>query len=295
VSVYKAVQDRPHRVVALKVIKPGLTTSELLRRFEREADALARLQHPGIAQIYEVGTVESGVGPMPYFAMEYIDGSPLRSYADSHRLDAHQRLELIARVCDAVEPRPSARHHPSRLEAGPHPARRIGTAEDTGLRRGAHHRPRRSRHQTDRHRTGHRDPGLMSPEQVLADPFELDTRSDVYALGLILYELLTARLPYRVSGTLIDAARAIQEQEPARLSSIDRRYRGDVETIAAKALEKNKERRYSSAAALGAGHPSLSQARADRGPPGDDHLSAAEVRTAPQGAGRVGRPSCSRS
>ena len=92
----------------------------------------------------------------------------------------------------------------------------------------------------------------MSPEQVLADPLELDTRSDVYALGVILYELLAARLPYRLSSKIVEAARTIREEDPAPLSSISRVYRGDVETIVAKALEKDKARRYPSAAALAA-------------------------------------------
>jgi eukaryotic-like serine/threonine-protein kinase len=91
-SVYKVEQDRPHRIVALKVIKPGLATPELLRRFERESEALARLHHPGIAQIYEVGTADAGYGPQPYFAMEFINGAPLRDYARSHRLNTRQWL-----------------------------------------------------------------------------------------------------------------------------------------------------------------------------------------------------------
>src|SRR5688572_24829509 len=92
----------------------------------------------------------------------------------------------------------------------------------------------------------------MSPEQVLADPLELDTRSDVYALGVILYELLAGRLPYDISRKIHEALQAIREEDPSRLSSIDRSYRGDIETIAAKALEKDKNRRYNSAAELAA-------------------------------------------
>ncbi len=89
--------------MALKVIKPGLAGPELLRRFERESEVLARLHHPGIAQIYEAGTADAGFGPQPYFAMEFIDGASLRAYAERHRLGTRQRLELMAKVCDAVE------------------------------------------------------------------------------------------------------------------------------------------------------------------------------------------------
>src|SRR5580765_4728633 len=102
-SVYEAEQDHPQRVVALKVIKPGLTTRELLRRFERESQALGRLQHPGIAQIYDAGTADSGFGPQPYFAMELIHGETLKEYAASHELDTRRRLELVALICDAVQ------------------------------------------------------------------------------------------------------------------------------------------------------------------------------------------------
>ena len=92
----------------------------------------------------------------------------------------------------------------------------------------------------------------MSPEQVLADPLEIDTRSDVYSLGVILYELLAGRLPYTISKKLHEAIQAIREEDPARLSSIEPELRGDIETIVAKALEKDKTRRYASAAELAA-------------------------------------------
>jgi serine/threonine protein kinase len=91
------------RTVALKVIKPGLASPELLRRFEQESQALARLQHPGIAQIYEAGTADTVSGPQPYFAMEFIHGESLLEYATAHRLNTRQRLALMAKVCDAVQ------------------------------------------------------------------------------------------------------------------------------------------------------------------------------------------------
>ena len=249
-AVYKAEQDRPRRIVALKVIKPGLTTAEMRKRFERESDALARLQHPGIAQIYEVGTAESPVGPLPYFAMELIDGTTLHEYAASHRLGTRERLQLMARICDAIE----HAHQRGIIHRDLKPANILldesGQPKilDFGVARVT---------DSDAHVTRQTDIGqlvgtlaYMSPEQVLADPLALDTRSDVYALGVILYELLASRLPYALSTKLIEAARTIQDQDPARLSSVSREYRGDIETIVAKALEKDKARRYPSAAAL---------------------------------------------
>jgi serine/threonine protein kinase len=249
-SVYEAEQEQPRRTVALKVIKPGLTGPELLWRFRQESQALARLQHPGIAQIYEAGAEDSGAGLQPFFAMEFIHGRPLLQYADEHHLNTRYRLELIAKVCEAV-------HHahqrglihrdlkPGNIlvdEAGQPKILDFGVARVTD---------------SDVEATQQTDVGqllgtlaYMSPEQVLADPLALDTRSDVYALGVMLYQLLAGRLPYHISAKVHEAVRAIQEDDPAPLSSIDRRYRGDVETIVAKSLEKDKARRYASAADL---------------------------------------------
>src|SRR6187431_1765377 len=101
-AVYEAEQDQPRRTVALKVIKPGLASPELLRRFAQEAQALGRLQHPGIAQIYDAGTADAGFGSQPYFAMEFIRGAALRDYADSRHLALRDRLELMVKICEAV-------------------------------------------------------------------------------------------------------------------------------------------------------------------------------------------------
>src|SRR5262249_9808230 len=103
-TVYEAEQDNPRRTVALKVIRAGLTSDILLKRFAREADILGRLRHPGIAQVYDAGVAESG---QPYFIMELIAGAPLDQYARDRALDAGGRLELAARVCDAVQHAPS--------------------------------------------------------------------------------------------------------------------------------------------------------------------------------------------
>jgi len=237
--VYEAEQEQPRRTVALKVIKPGLATPELLRRFEQEAEALGRLQHPGIAQIYEAGTAEMGYGPQPYFAMEFIRGSSFREYAEEHHLNTRQRLEILAKVAEAV-------HHAHQrglihrdLKPGNILVDQTGQPKilDFGVARVT---------DSDAQATMQTDVGqlvgtlaYMSPEQVLADPLELDTRSDVYALGVILYELLAGRLPYAISKRLHEAIQAIREEDPARLSSVNRTYRGDIETIVAKALEKD--------------------------------------------------------
>jgi serine/threonine protein kinase len=101
--VYEAEQENPRRTVALKVIKPGFASSELRRRFEQEAAALGRLQHPGIAQVYEAGAADAGFGPQPYFAMELVHGRPLRDYAEEHHLNTRQRLELMLKISDAVD------------------------------------------------------------------------------------------------------------------------------------------------------------------------------------------------
>jgi eukaryotic-like serine/threonine-protein kinase len=249
-TVYEAEQQQPHRTVALKVIKPGLASALMLRRFENESQALARLQHPGIAQIYEAGTADAGFGPQPYFAMEFIRGESLLRYAESHHLDVRQRLELMVKVCEAV-------HHAHQrgiihrdLKPGNILVDETGQPKvlDFGLARMT---------DSDAQATRQTDMGqllgtlaYMSPEQVLADPLELDTRSDVYALGVILYELLARRLPYTLSRKLHEAVQTIREEDPAPLSSYDRGYRGDIEIIVSKALEKEPARRYSSAAAL---------------------------------------------
>ncbi len=251
-AVYEAEQDQPRRTVALKVIKPGLASPELLRRFAQESQALGRLQHPGIAQIYEAGTADAGYGPQPYFAMEFIRGETLLDYAGKHHLNTRQRLEIVAKICDAV-------HHAHQrglihrdLKPGNILVDETGQPKilDFGVARVT---------DSDAQATMQTDVGqlvgtlaYMSPEQVLADPLELDTRSDVYALGVILYELLAGRLPYNVSRKIHEALQAIREEDPAKLSSVNRVYRGDIETIVAKALEKDKARRYASAAELAA-------------------------------------------
>ncbi len=254
-TVYQAEQDKPRRVVALKVIRPGRMSAQHLRRFEHESQILGRLQHPGIAQIYEAGTADNGAGLQPFFAMEYIaDAKPITEYAATKKLGTRERMELVARSCDAVQHahQKGVIHRdlkPDNILVDPSGQPKIldfGVAKAT---------------ESDiQATTMHTDVGqlvgtlsYMSPEQVIADPLELDVRSDVYALGVVLYELLSQRMPYDVSGKPIhEAARMIREQEPTRLSVVSKVFRGDVETVVAKALEKDKTRRYQSAGELAA-------------------------------------------
>ena len=250
--VYEAEQEHPRRTVALKVIKSGLSDPKLVRRFEQELLALGRLQHPGIAQIYEAGTADNGFGPQPYFAMEFIHGKPLLEYADAHQLTTHQRLELMARVCEGVQHAHQRGIIHRDLKPGNILVDETGQPKilDFGVARTIDSDARMT-HQTD---AGQIVGTLayMSPEQVLADPMELDTRSDVYALGVVLYQMLAQRLPYKISSRLHEAVRTIQEHEPKPLSTVSSAYRGDIETIVGKALEKDKARRYSSAAEFAA-------------------------------------------
>jgi WD40 repeat protein len=251
-TVYEAEQEHPRRMVALKIIKPGRTSPELLHRFEQESQALGRLQHPGIAQIYEAGTADTGFGPQPYFAMELVHGEMPRAYVQKRNLKVRDQLELVAKVADAV-------HHahlrglihrdlkPTNIlvdETGQPKVLDFGVARVTDREADS---------------TLHTDIGqlvgtlaYMSPEQVSGDPLEIDIRTDVYALGVILYELLAGHLPYNTRGNLPEVIRAIREEDAAPLTTIHRMFKGDIETIAIKALEKDKTRRYASAAELAA-------------------------------------------
>jgi tetratricopeptide (TPR) repeat protein len=250
--VFEAEQEQPRRTVALKVIRTGLLTAEVLQRFDLESQALARLHHPGIAQVYEAGAADYGWGSQPYFAMEFIEGLPLDRYAALHKSDTRQRLALMIQVCEAVEHAHQRGVIHRDLKPGNILVDENGQPKilDFGLARVT---------DSDIKATRQTDMGqllgtlaYMSPEQVLADPLAVDTRSDVYALGVILYELLAGKLPYTPSRQLHEAVQAIREQDAAPLSMVNRVYRGDIETIVAKALEKDRERRYSSAADLAA-------------------------------------------
>jgi len=251
--VYEAEQDQPRRVVALKVIKPGVATVQGIHRFEREAQVLGRLQHPGIAAIYQAGTADTGDGTQPWFAMELVRGRTLLEYAEERGLSSRARAELVARVCDAVEHAHQKGVIHRDLKPGNILIDESGQPRvlDFGVARVV---------DADLQATLRTDVGqlvgtlpYMSPEQVASEPGEIDARSDVYALGVVLYQLLTGRLPHEIHrGSIPQGVRAIVEDDPTPMSSIDRTLRGDLETIVGRALEKERERRYASAAELAA-------------------------------------------
>jgi tetratricopeptide (TPR) repeat protein len=255
--VYIGEQARPKRTVALKVIRPGFATPGILKRFEYEAELLGRLQHPGIAQIIEAGAAETPFGVQPFFAMELVEGEPLNKYADRHNLGVRARVALLVKVCDAVE----HAHQRGVIHRDLKPANILVDASgqpkilDFGVARATGGREAEQR--LTMMRTGERQLvgtlAYMSPEQVSGDVRGVDTRSDVYSLGVILYELLSGKLPHDLSDKpLPDAVRLIRDEDPRRLSSASRVLRGDLDTITGMALARDPARRYQSAAMLAA-------------------------------------------
>jgi tetratricopeptide (TPR) repeat protein/predicted Ser/Thr protein kinase len=252
--VYLAEQEKPRRQVALKVMKPGTANPLRLRRFEYEAHVLGRLEHSGIARIYEAGTADTGQGHQPFFAMELIQGQPLTAYANANKLDTRERLGLLIRVCQAVQ----YAHQQGVIHRDLKPANVLVDKDgqpkvlDFGVARFSADDLGWTTLQTEMGQLIG-TMSYMSPEQATADPGQVDWRSDVYTLGVLGYELLAGRLPLDLRSKPAPVAiQLVREEEPAPLGSINKAYRGDLATVVAKALDKDKTRRYQSAQDLAA-------------------------------------------
>ncbi len=250
-TVYEAWQESPPRPIALKVMKPGIPSSKGESRIRHEAEVLARLRHPAIAQVYEAGTHDDGEGGVPYFAMEYVPNArPLTQYADERGLSTRQRVGLLAPVCDAVH----HGHQRGIIHRDLKPANIL--VDDGGFAKVIDFGVARATDSDVTVTTLRADPRqlvgtlqYMSPEQCDTELLDVDVRSDVYALGVVLYELVCGRLPYNLSGmSIAQALTTVRQCDPPRPSTHRRAIRGDLETVLRKALEKNRERRYRSAA-----------------------------------------------
>ncbi|MBK9386944.1 MAG: serine/threonine protein kinase [Planctomycetes bacterium] len=251
--VYRARQERPAREVALKVLAPGAGSAEARQRFALEAEALGRLQHPGIAQVFEAGSYATESGPRPYLAMELVKGVSLHAWREQEDPPLARRVALWAELCDAV-------HHahqkglihrdlkPSNVlvdEAGHVKVLDFGIARFLDADRAS----------SLATQTGQILGTLayMSPEQANGGTEDVDVCSDVYSLGAIGYELLAGEPPLALRGEPVTKAlRRIVEEEPRPLGERDRRLRGDLQTIVSKALRKEPAERYASARELGA-------------------------------------------
>ncbi len=250
--VYRALQRHPARTVALKVLRDGLAAGPVRKRFEVEAEILARLHHPGIAQVFAAHPGDETTPP--YIAMELVEGPPITEFATDHGLPVAARLDLLARVCDAVQ----HAHQRGVIHRDLKPANILIAADgqpkvlDFGVARAQGGSPVHSTIETEAGQLLG-TVAFMSPEQVHASPDAIDTRTDVYALGVVLFRLVTGRLPFGDDDpSLPELARRIVEEAPPRLSAVAPGVAPDLDVIAARAIATDKDRRYPSAADLAA-------------------------------------------
>jgi serine/threonine protein kinase len=271
--VYMAEQESPvHRRVALKVIKPGMDTERVIARFEAERQALALMEHPNIARVLDAGATEAG---RPYFVMELVQGVRITDYCDQQNLDTRQRLDLFIQVCHAIQ----HAHQKGVIHRDIKPSNILVTVQDGepvprvidfGIAKAIEGKlTQQTLFTPSEQLVG--TPAYMSPEQAEVSGLDMDTRSDIYSLGVMLYELLTGRTPFDskelARSGLGELRRTLRETEPQRPSRIlttlegaelqsmaKRRHaeppklisllKGDLDWIVMKALEKDRSRRY---------------------------------------------------
>jgi serine/threonine protein kinase len=276
--VYMAEQTEPiRRKVALKIIKLGMDTRQVIARFEAERQALAMMDHPNIARVLDAGTTETG---RPYFVMELVQGVSITEYCDKNNLSTKDRLALFVQVCHAVQHahQKGIIHRdikPSNVMVTHHDGKPVPKVIDFGIAKAMNQRlTEKTLFTRYAHIIG--TPAYMSPEQAELSDLDIDTRTDIYSLGVLLYELLTGTTPFseeelRQAG-YIEMQRVIQEQEPVKPSTklstlgdtltdiakhrgctpdlLTKTIRGDLDWIVMKTLEKARERRYDNASVL---------------------------------------------
>jgi serine/threonine protein kinase len=277
--VYLAEQTEPiKRRVALKLIKLGMDTKHVVARFEAERQALAMMNHPNIARVHDAGATADG---RPYFVMEHVAGIPLNEYCDGHKLSLAERLELFLQVCHGVQ----HAHHkgiihrdlkPSNILVASLDDKPLAKIIDFGVAKATDHRLTEKTLYTD-YGMAIGTPAYMSPEQAELGAEDVDTRTDIYSLGAILYELLVGVLPFddkalrkagieemrriireedpptpslRLKGLAEDTAEIARRRRTETAFSLTRAVRGDLDWITMKALEKDRTRRYATASEL---------------------------------------------
>jgi tetratricopeptide (TPR) repeat protein len=280
-TVWAAEQREPiRRRVAIKVIKLGMDTKQVIARFEAERQALAMMDHPNIAKVLDAGCTETG---RPYFVMELVKGVPILEYCDTERLDARSRLDLFTKVCHAIQHahQKGIIHRdikPNNVLITLHDGMPVPKVIDFGIAKATNQELTEKTLYTQ-HRQMMGTPAYMSPEQAEMSGLDIDTRSDIYALGVLLYELLTGTTPFDsdelMSKGFAEMMRIIREVEPHKPSTrlislgdsgtrtaqlrhavdpkkLSLAFRGDLDWIVMKCLEKDRTRRYETASGLAA-------------------------------------------